>query len=113
MSGAERRKYPRFDIELEMRNYNRNCMGEIPMTTKDISAKGIGCVSDNPLPVGTYLDMWVHLPNGEPVHTEGKVIWICRDGSRYRMGIDLCKEELKPIPIVLRSLQMRQRYYCC
>lgn len=112
MSGAERRKYPRFDIELEMKNYLKNSGGEMAMRTKDISAKGIGCVSESPLPVGTRLDMWLHLPNGEPIRTEGMVSWIARDGSRYRLGIDLVKEELKPIPIVLKSLQMRQRVYC-
>jgi hypothetical protein len=112
MSGAERRKYPRFDIELEMKNYLKNSGGEIPMRTKDISAKGIGCICDYAIPVGTEMDMWLHLPNGEPVRTEGKVSWIGRDGSRYRLGIDLVKEELKPIPIVLKSLQMRKRIFC-
>jgi hypothetical protein len=111
MDGSERRKYPRFEIGLPLKNFDLNCAGEIAATTKDLSAKGLGCVSDKGLPVGSFLDIWLYLPDGEPIHTEGKIVWIGREGSRFRMGIDLFREELRPIPIVLRILRMKSRAY--
>ncbi|MGE5308795.1 MAG: PilZ domain-containing protein [Deltaproteobacteria bacterium] len=110
--GSERRKYPRFDIELSLKNFDLNVMGEIKATTRDISSKGIGCVSDIGLPTGSNLDIWLYLPDGEAIHTEGKVAWITRDGiSKYRMGICLTRDDLKPIPIVLKTIHLKSRYY--
>jgi hypothetical protein len=109
--GAERRRYPRFDLELKLKNFDLNLLGEISANTCDISSKGIGCVSDRGLNVGATLDIWLYLPDGEAIHTAGKVMWVSPGGDKYRMGICLDNEELKPIPIVLRSIKMKSRYY--
>jgi hypothetical protein len=111
MDGSERRKYPRFDIDLALKNVMPESPGEFSASTTDISAKGIGCVADTAVPLGTRLDIRLYLPDGDVVRTEGSVVWIGREGSRYRMGVDLIREELKAIPIVLRTLQMRTRHY--
>jgi hypothetical protein len=111
MDGSERRKYPRFDVSLSLKNFYKNCAGEVTASTRDISSRGLGCVSDNALRVGSLLDMWLYMPDGEAIRLDGLVMWVAREGSRYRMGIELCKEELKPIPIVLRTLTQKVRRY--
>jgi len=110
-NGADRRRYPRFDVRLQLKNFDLNVLGEIAATTRDISARGIGCVSDHGLPVGTNLDIWLYLPDGEAVHTDGTVVWSVPGTGTCHMGIRIVKEDIKPIPIVLRTIHLKSRYY--
>lgn len=111
MGGLERRKYPRFEVNLALKNFALDCRSEITATTSDISAKGIGCRSDRMLPVGKRLDIWLYPPDGDPVQTEGTVVWSVGDDSGFRMGIDLDGAGIKPIPLVLRAIRPKSRYY--
>jgi len=110
---GDRRRCDRFEVKLLLRNHDFQSMREFDGTTRDISTNGIGMVSDKELPVGTSLDIWLHMPdNDEAIHTRGKVAWLMKTGpAQYRLGINLEKDDLKPIPIVLRTIHMRTRYY--
>jgi len=110
---ADRRRFDRFEVNIPLRNLDFQYMRELSGTSRDISSKGIGMVSNKELPVGTALDIWLHMPdNDEDIHTRGKVAWSMKTGpDQYRLGINLEKEDLKPIPIVLRTIHMRTRYY--
>lgn len=111
MGGLERRKYPRFDVNLALKNFCLDCRSEITATTSDISDKGIGCRSDRMLPVGERLDIWLYPPDGDPVQTEGTVVWSVADVDGHRMGIDLGTAEIKAIPLVLRAIRPKLRHY--
>lgn len=109
MDDSDRRKYPRFDVELPLKNFCHSSAGEISASTRDISSKGIGCVCGNGLPVGTPLDVWIYVPGKEPQLVEGIVVWRCNDGGLFRMGIELTTQELKPIPMVLNAIRNKCR----
>jgi len=110
---SDRRRYDRFEVSLPLHDLDFRSMRELDGKSRDISAKGIGMVSDKDLPVGTNLDIWLHMPdNDEEIHTKGTVAWSVNTGpGQFRLGINLEKEDLKPIPIVLRTIHMRTRYY--
>jgi hypothetical protein len=111
MGDIERRKYPRFNVAMALKNFDLNCASEISASTRDISSKGIGCVSDTGLSQGTQLDIWLYLPDGEAIHTEGVIVWVCCRNCRYQMGIELRQAQLNPIPIVLRAIKKGTRQY--
>lgn len=109
----EKRKFTRFEVNLSLKNLNPMLKKEMYCYTHDISAKGIGILSNDAVSVGTDLEIWLYMPdNGEQIHTKGKVVWSNRiESGQYRAGIELDKEELQPIPLVLRTIRMRNKYY--
>jgi len=112
LSVTERRRYPRFDARLRVRSFDFGFAREMEGSTCDVSSMGIGCLSNRELPIGTMLDIWLYMPDNEvAVHTSGKVVWASRSNEGHRLGICLDREEIKPIPLVLKTIQMRSRYF--
>jgi len=111
----DRRKFPRYEVSLFSKNFDSNLQRQIEAHTKDISVQGIGLFTLQQLPVGTSLDICLYMPdNDEQVQIRGIVIWSSLVGPcKYRAGIKLERAELKPVPIVLRTLsqQIKTRYY--
>lgn len=105
----EKRKYLRFTITIPL-NHCRLDSGRIGKAqTKDISAQGIGIVTDEELAPKTLLDIWITMPdNGEQIHAKGEVVWVRKAGANnYHIGTNLKDSRLKPIPIVLRTVKTR------
>ena len=112
LSVIERRRYPRFDTKLRVRSFDFSFAREMEGSTCDVSSMGIGCTSNRDMPSGSILDIWLYMPDNEvALHTTGKVVWSVRSTEGHRLGIRLDREEIKPIPLVLKSIQMRSRYY--
>ena len=109
----ERRRYPRYEVNIFLRSIDLNSTREIQCNTHDISQNGIGLSGNRSFPSGTSLDIWLHMPdNNEQIHTKGKVVWTSMIGpDRFRSGIELDKADLVPIPLVLRTIRMRAKYY--
>jgi len=109
---AEKRKEPRFQISIPV-----SCRGidnrQAISHTFDISGNGIGLISDTELPLGEAIEICLHMAdNGETVCFHGKVIWMMVYGQgRYRAGIMVEPEHIKPIPLVLRTLQSQIRHF--
>jgi Tfp pilus assembly protein PilZ len=82
--------------------------------THDISAQGIGFITEKKLSANTYIDIQLSLPDTkESLFTKGRVTWIEKIGPHgYRAGVSLEKPELMGISLVLRTIQIKTRYYC-
>jgi hypothetical protein len=109
---SDKRKKPRFQVSIPVGQiiYKDRHIGS---HTFDISADGVGLVMDAELPLGETIDLSLHMPdNGESINFHGKAMWMTVAGpGRYRAGIQIEEEYLKPIPLVLRTIRLRSHYY--
>jgi PilZ domain len=108
MYSEDKRIFERFELELPL-NYSRiDCGGKGLIHTHDISAKGMGVISDNALVPGAVLSILIKVPNlDQELSSQGKVIWSRKSGNSFRAGISLNRTELMEISTVLRFLHTR------
>lgn len=72
--------------------------------TVDISANGLGLVTQENLSSKTPLEMWLDIPDQhEPFYTRGEVVWsqASSDVGQRRVGIRLEKAELMGLARIL------------
>lgn len=102
----ERRVFPRFPISLPL-----ECLGgKIKAKTINISAQGLGIITEESLSQAGTIDINLSVPdNNEKISLEGEVVWFqpTSDG-KYRNGIKLNAPVLKPISLILRILQKQK-----
>lgn len=100
----DRRIFQRFNVRFPAKLLDLNSGNEILAETSDISAKGIGLVLKENLPVNTPLEAWIGIPdNSEPLYTRGLAVWSREDGDfGYRVGMDLERADLMGLSRILR-----------
>ncbi len=102
----DRRLFMRFAVEMPMRFF----CSEAEMSGKgrmlDISANGMGFVTNRRLSVYSHMDVGVSISNSaRPFYTTGEVVWVQRiDFDSYRIGVKLDKPELMGVWRVLNSM---------
>jgi Tfp pilus assembly protein PilZ len=113
MYTRDKRQSPRFQVSIQVCDIPSIDSTTVNAHTFDISSTGIGLVLDREIQLGQKMDMCLLMPdNGEVIHVSGKAIWIKISGqNKFRAGIVLEKSDLKPIPLVLRSIQIKTRYF--
>ncbi len=97
-NSVDRRVFARISTSLPVRflasGKNKECYGK----TVDISANGIGMLSEEELSPMTSLELWLELPdNRGPFYTRGEVVWSApsvEEVGKSRSGIRLEKAEL-------------------
>lgn len=101
---VDRRTFERIPVNLPLKFSVPGLHKEGLVQTRDISAKGIGLLTDEELRPNTPLEMWLQIPdNGEPLYAAGKVAWSERlESDKYREGISLEKADLMGMSRVLR-----------
>ncbi len=101
----DRRIFERIPVKLPLRFLYPTSVTEGLAQTEDISAAGIGLVTDRELLPRTPLEMWLQIPDkGEPFHTTGEVAWSKMiEPNKYKVGISLEKAELMEMSRVLRT----------
>jgi len=102
----DRRIFSRFPANLSLRFLNLNNNAEGQAQTFDISAKGLGMVTEERLHPNTPLEMWLNIPDrGEPLYARGEVVWSNNyEQNRFRTGIELEKADLMGMARVLRAI---------
>ena len=72
----------------------------------DISANGIGMVTNKELPIETNVDVWVDVPqNSEPLHARGEVVWSQEvEPNKYKVGVLLDTIKLMEMSRLLRAM---------
>jgi hypothetical protein len=102
----DRRIFARFATQLPLRFLNLNSGKEGQAHTVDISAKGVGFVTNEEISSNTPLELWLQVPDkGEPYYTRGEVAWSQRvESDRYRVGINLEKADFMGMSRVLRTV---------
>ncbi len=103
----ERRKFVRFFISIPLKYAKIGIEKLVGAHTCDISAKGIGLITTEELPVNTPLNICLKIPdNDEEIPLEAEVAWSRQlDKSRCRSGLRLKNVQIKPVPLVLRTIQ--------
>ena len=101
----DRRIFARFPVCLPLRFIDVGGNKEGEAQTQDISAKGIGLVTNAELSPRTPLEMWLEIPDrGEPLYTRGEVVWSkFLEPNKYRVGVELEEADLMGMARVLRA----------
>ncbi len=102
----ERRKSVRFLVAIPFKYVSANIKNINLTCTQNISGQGLGLISDEELPLNTPLIICLKVPdNGEEITLEAEVVWSMQiDASKYRCGLKLKSQPIKPIPLVLRTI---------
>lgn len=105
----ERRKFRRFVITIPSTYFRFEVNRGNDAQTKDLSCKGIGFIANEELPLNTRVNIWIKPPDNEKqILTQGEVIWSNKvEFNKYRIGITLDDPGIKPLPIILRTIQSR------
>lgn len=102
----DRRIFERFPVNFPLRFLDLKQNKEGRATARDVSAKGVGFVTNEALGPQTSLEIWIEIPDkGEPLYTRGEVAWSLPQGANeYRVGVDLEKADLMGLSRVLRAM---------
>ena len=92
----DRRIFERFPISIPVRYLDPKGSQEGSAQTVDLSAKGVGLLTNKPLPQNMPIEMWLKVPDkGEPLYARGEVSWLKNIGeNEYRAGVNLEKADL-------------------
>jgi type IV pilus assembly protein PilZ len=84
----ERRREPRHKIQLDV-NY-RHGENYLFSRSENLSLMGIFLCSDDPLPMGTVLNLRFTPPGGgEAINLEGRVVWVESPGTGRLAGMGI------------------------
>ena len=100
----DRRVFERINTKLPVRFLDPASGREGHADTTDISANGLGLVTNESLPAMVSLEMWLGIPDQhEPFYTRGEVVWSepMPATGEHRIGIRLEKAELMGLARVL------------
>ncbi len=105
----EKRKFIRFLISIPLKYAKMSIKQLNDVVTSDISAEGLGLITAEELPLNTPLNICLVMPdNGEEITLDAEALWSKSKGTgRYRYGLKLKDTQLKPIPLVLRTINSR------
>lgn len=103
---VEKRSLVRFLIAIPLKYAEISIKKLTGNYTYDISGSGVGLITAEELPVKTPLSICLKIPdNGEEIVLETEVIWSKQiEPSGYRSGLKLKYTQIKPIPLVLRTI---------
>ena len=101
----DRRIFLRFPASLPLHyiNINLNLKRKSQAQTCNISANGIGLVTNEELLPRTPLDIWLNIPdNGQPLNAKAEVVWAKKiKPNRYVIGVSLENVELMGMSRIL------------
>jgi hypothetical protein len=102
----DNRIFARQDVKFPIRFLDPNTGREGEAETTDISANGLGLVTEKSLAARTPLEIWLDIPDQhEPLYVRGNVIWaedVGYSGSgQQRVGVRLERAELMGLARVL------------
>lgn len=104
---SDRRMFERIPANLSLKILDLVLNKEISAKTLDVSANGLGIVTEEKMSPYTSLGLWLQMPNhGQPLYTKGIVIWSKQvEPNKYRSGISLGKPEFMGLAPILNNPQ--------
>jgi len=104
-TSQDKRIFQRIPLKIAMRFLNTITNKWNLVHTEDISAGGIGLVSDREVEPRTPLEMWLPIPNrGESYYTKGEVAWSRQvEPDKYRVGVRLNQIDLMGMSTFIRG----------
>ena len=105
----DRRIFERFTARFPLRFLSLGENKEGQAVSQDISAKGIGFVTNEALTLHTPLEIWLQVPDkGEPVYARGEVVWSkMAEPTKHRVGVELEEAEFMNVSRVLRAMKAK------
>jgi len=105
----EKRKFARFLISIPLKYVNISIKHLANVAVSDISTEGLSLITAEELPLNAPVDICLVIPdNGEEFALAAEVLWSkCNSSGLYRSGLKLKNTQLKPIPLVLRTINSR------
>lgn len=105
----DRRVFERFPANFGLRYLDVSSHSEGRAQLRDISAKGIGMVTNATLTIRAPLEMWLEVPdNGEPFYSRGEVVWSKPvSANEYQVGVNLEKADLVGLSRITKILILR------
>jgi len=100
----DNRVFARINTRLPVRFLNPVDGSEGMGETIDISANGVGFVTNQEIASRTPLEMWLNIPDQhEPLYTRGRVMWSgsAASSGQSRIGVRLDKAELMGLARIL------------
>lgn len=100
----DRRIFARFDVGVPGRLLSQDDKEKMTKVC-DISAKGVGVVSDEKVDYNTLVELWIELPDKrDSFYIRGKVSWVKEvTPEKYRIGINLDKADFMGLAYILRN----------
>lgn len=101
----DRRVFERFIARLPVKFIDLNQNKEGTAYTHDVSAKGLGIVTQQQVNPFTPMELWLDIPDkGESLYTRGEVAWSKPvTPNSWRIGINLERADLMGMARVLRT----------
>lgn len=97
MGGSERRNFPRLNAPLFFRPRGLSMFHERPAHNVDLG--GVGIYSDDPVEVGSRLEIELLLPDGSTVTAGVEVVWAeelpAGSAARYDVGLEFVQLRLE------------------
>jgi hypothetical protein len=92
----DKRLFQRIPLKITTRFLNTSTNKWNLAHTEDISANGIGIMTDKEISPHTPLEIWLPIPNkGEAYYTKGEVAWSRQlEPNRYHLGVRLDRVDL-------------------
>ena len=108
----EKRVDVRFDVPIQVTYLDPDNDYVVQAQAKNISAKGLGLVTNKALIPGTILEVCLQMAdNQEKIRRRCKVVWSnSLETGSIRLGVELEEPKLKPVPLVLRTIMTQRRY---
>lgn len=108
---VEKRLSPRFPVKIPLL-YSQSQDEKVGGQTCDISSTGLCIISSRQLPRGAGVEVVLRIPdNGEEIFTKGTVVYSKGlEGGLFRTGVKLEDKPLRPVPLVLRTINSRLQY---
>lgn len=81
--------------------------------THDISSDGLSLMTNRELSAHSNLNISLKIPdNGEEIYAKAEVVWSRMIYSnQWRIGLKFAEANFKPVPIVLRAIQAKAKYF--
>jgi len=102
----DRREFVRFSVDFHLLFLDSKTGAEKEAQIRDVSAKGLGIITDEELNNDTILEMQIEVSDNEkPLYRRGKVVWSKQiEPNKYRIGISLENVDLIGISRILRAV---------
>jgi hypothetical protein len=101
----DHRIFERFSARFPLRFLDLKENREGIAQVRDVSAKGVGMITNEELQPHTPVEMWLQIPDhGEPLYTRGEVVWSKVRGTHYHAGVNLERADMMGLSRVLRAV---------
>ena len=102
---SDKRIFARFPVNVPVRFIGEKENKEVVAETVDVSAKGVGIITEENLAPHSTVEAWLDVPDGaEPLYARAEVVWSKPlENGKYRCGLNLEKADLMGLSRILRA----------